>query len=61
MAKKKPKLISETKLRTLRKNNLLKAYDNAVKNGHLSEKEANQLKKEMISDYNKKPEKRKKT
>ena len=61
MARTKPKMISERKLKTLRKNSLLKAYDNAVKNGHLSEKEANQLKNEMLSDYGKKPKKKTKT
>ena len=58
MTKKKLQMISKRRLKTLQKNNLIKAYDKAVKNGHLSEKVAKQFKKEMLSDFNKRPQKK---
>ena len=47
----KPSTQSKNKMRKLQERNLLRAYDNAVKNNHIQPSHAKITKREIIKDF----------
>ena len=45
------KQLSERRMKTLRKRNLLRAYSNAIRKEHLTKNQTHKLKKEMLEDF----------